>query len=120
MFKLQSMFEYYRSGRPLVVETGVGGIRVIAGMTLEATGVMFADVFWRGAIGRHPFHLLKGKVTGKGPWKVGGKVIRPLIQGEDASFDWNEWIVYRKKHPETVGLDAAEAALSRYYQNMNL
>jgi hypothetical protein len=86
------VIDAYEAGLPLVVETGLGGDRLVAALLpLKSGGLIYADLYW-DTPGTQPMHLLTGPVTGEGPWKAKNGSIRRLEDGDRLTSDWNDWV----------------------------
>ena len=98
---MPDLMEAYDSGARLSVNVA-GGWRVISSMVEYDGGIAFADLFWsEPSYSGHPFHIVEGKITGEGPWKVGDTEIRRIRQkdGSTAPDDWNrymDWLLRKK------------------------
>ncbi|HOQ47770.1 MAG TPA: hypothetical protein PK157_20850 [Bryobacteraceae bacterium] len=79
-----------KHANPLLVETDFGGTRFAAEIFPTVKGVVFFDIGWHMNDSGHPFHLIEGKITGEGPWRVGKTVIREITEDDPYAL-WQEW-----------------------------
>jgi hypothetical protein len=106
-----SVIDAYKAGLPLVVETGLGGDRLVAALLLLKSGdLIYADLYW-DTPGTHPMHLLGGPVAGEGPWKARNASIRRLEDGDRLTPQWNDWV--RLGGNSEAARQRAEAAIFR-------
>jgi len=63
---------------PLVVRFADGREEVVAACFPHPLGMLYLDLFWHLRSPGEAAHLLRGKLTGEGPWKVGDAVVRVL------------------------------------------
>ena len=83
---------------PLVVRLPDNSERVGAACFPHPLGVLYLDLFWHQRTPTEAAHLLKGELSGEGPWRVGEAVIRtlgchntdPYLQGQFAP--WREYL----------------------------
>lgn len=56
-------------------------------------GISFIDVGWGvgGASSSHQFHIVKGEISGDGPWRVGDVGVRELRPYDDLYSDFIEY-----------------------------
>lgn len=84
---MSSLFDKHTD--PLIVEIGENR-RTVAEIFPTAKGVVFFDTGWHLNDSGHPIHVIEGKITGEGPWRVGKALIR--LMTEDDPYDWwQEW-----------------------------
>lgn len=62
---------------PLVLRTD-GEESVIAAAFTHPSGLLYLDLFWHLSTPNKAVHLIKGEITGDGPWKIANSVIRVL------------------------------------------
>lgn len=91
--KLQEAID---AGLPLAVRIDGDNDRIMAEAFVVPGGVSFVDVYWRLSLGTTPFHMLRGTVTGDGPWRVGSAEIRVIDHGDPRASEWNRWRAYRQ------------------------
>lgn len=83
---------------PLVIRFADGTEKVVAHCFPHRLGVLYLDPFWHQRSPDEGAHLIRGEVTGNGPWKVGGAVIRVLgchntdPHLQDQYLPWREYL----------------------------
>jgi hypothetical protein len=98
--------------QPVVIRVRENIERVIAEIFEHPDGIIFADVGYCAPLySGHPFHLVEGKVTGNGPWKVGKATIRTATEDEVYFNEWRKWLIAKERFNCTrdVAKDGAEA-----------
>lgn len=86
---------------PLVIRFGDGTERVVAHCFPHRLGLLWLDLFWHQRTPRESAHLLRGALTGEGPWRVGDAVIRVLgCQNTDPHLQgqYLPWKTYLEQH----------------------
>jgi len=63
---------------PLAIRFGDGTEKVVAHCFPHTLGLLYLDIFWHQSSPEQAAHLIKGKISGDGPWKIGDAVIRVL------------------------------------------
>jgi hypothetical protein len=63
---------------PLVIRFGDGTETVVAACFPHPLGVLYLDLFWHQRSPAEAAHLLRGELSGEGPWRVGEARIRVL------------------------------------------
>ncbi len=101
------MADLFSVRAPLMIRSPHGGEKVIAELFPHPEGILFFEIFWDQMPGQQGVHLIKGEISGEGPWKVGDYVINILgCQGThtDLATDFSEWQLYRQMstdYPDT-------------------
>lgn len=73
-------------------------VRIIGEVFDHADGIVFADTEFCDPIATsHVYHVVKGRVTGNDPWRVGVAVIRSIGDDDDRWLEWREWQKQREK-----------------------
>lgn len=80
---------------PLAIRLAEDNDRPMAEAFVVPGGLAFADIFWNEGLGRHPFHLVEGEISGEGPWKVGAAEVRQIDHGDPRADEWNRWMAYK-------------------------
>ena len=96
------MADIFTVTAPLKVRLPSGELHIIAELFKHPEGLLYFDLLWhmdrvRGV------HLLKGEITGEGPWKIGDHIFYVLgCRGTDAELasEYSEWQTWRQMHPE--------------------
>lgn len=63
---------------PLVIRHPDGSEKVVAAAFPHPLGVLYLDLFWHQRGPADAAHLLRGELSGDGPWRVGDARIRLL------------------------------------------
>jgi len=63
---------------PLVIRFADGSEKVVAACFPHPLGALYLDLFWHQRSPRQAAHLLRGELSGDGPWRVGEARIRLL------------------------------------------
>jgi len=106
------LFEAFERRLPLVVVVAPDNERLVGALFRRERGVAWADAGWPDATWQ-PFHVLEGKVSGEGPWQVGGTEIRLAVDGERLMEDWRGWREFRASEDGRRFTPAAAAAEAR-------
>jgi len=97
------MADPYSVTAPLALRLPDGTRKVIAECFPHTLGLLYLDPFWHQSTPDRSAHLLKGKLTGEGPWRIGDAVITVLgCQGTDPSLQapYAQWRDYLAAHAE--------------------
>lgn len=82
---------------PLLLQHPNGQKQVVAACFPHPLGLLYLDLYWHLSTPDKSAHLLKGTLSGDGPWKVGNTVIRVLgCQGTDPEVQdqYSQWQHY--------------------------
>lgn len=88
---------------PLVLRDDDGSEKLVAACFPHPMGLLYLDLFWHLKKPDEAAHLIKGELTGKGPWKIGGTVIRVLgCQHTDPHLQnaFSQWRDYLQQNPD--------------------
>ena len=86
---------------PLVVRFPDGREDIAAACFPHPSGLLYLDLFWHQRTPQEAAHLVPGKLSGEGPWKVGEAVIRVLGCGntdpqlQDTFREWQDYLETR-------------------------
>ena len=72
------MADLFTVTAPLALRHPDGREQVIAACFPHPAGVLYLDCFWHRSTPGQAAHLLRGILTGDGPWRIGDAVIRVL------------------------------------------
>jgi hypothetical protein len=72
------MPDLFKVTAPLALRCPDGARKVIAACFPYPGGLLYLDTFWHLSNPDRAAHLLRGELTGEGPWKIGGCVIAVL------------------------------------------
>ena len=92
------MTDLFRVTAPLVVRFPDGTRRVIAECFPHPSGILYLDIFWHQSTPDQAAHLIRGRLQGEGPWKIGDCVISVLgCQGTDPELQapyalWRDYL----------------------------
>lgn len=100
---------------PLVVRRADGSEKVVAACFPHPLGALYLDLFWHLSSPDEAAHLLTGKLSGEGPWRVGDAVIRTLgchhtdPHLQDQITPWRDYLEQQGDHypPREQILDIA-------------
>lgn len=73
------------------------GAKVIAACFPHSEGLLYLDLFWHQSAPQQAAHLLRGELTGNGPWRIGDWVISVLgchSTDADLADDFARWRDY--------------------------
>jgi hypothetical protein len=90
---------------PLALRWRDGGAKVAAACFPHPAGLLYLDLFWHQKTPAEAAHLLRGDLTGDGPWRIGDCVIAVLgchNTDPDLADDFARWREY-------LEIDAAAA-----------
>ncbi len=74
-----------------------GAAKVIAVCFPHPEGLLYLDLFWHRKAPTDAAHLLRGELTGSGPWRIGDCVIRVLgchNTDPELAGDFARWRTY--------------------------
>lgn len=83
---------------PLVIRFGDGTEKVVAHCFPHRLGLLYLDPFWHQRTPPEAAHLLRGELSGNGPWKIADAVIRVLgcrntdPQLQDQYLPWRDYL----------------------------
>jgi hypothetical protein len=78
------MASLFSVSSPLVIRLPTGEKRVVAECLPHPDGLLYFDLCWHLGQPEETIHLLRGTISGDGPWKVGGCVLQvPGCHGTD-------------------------------------
>lgn len=63
---------------PLAIRFGDGSEKIVAHCFPHSLGLVYLDLFWHQSSPADAAHLIRGELSGEGPWKIGDAVIRTL------------------------------------------
>lgn len=93
------MADLFTLTAPLMIRLPNGEEKVIAEHFPHPDGLLYFDLYWPLGQPENTLHVVKGPVTGDGPWKVGDHVLNVLgCAGTDAHLafqfeQWREWLM---------------------------
>lgn len=91
------MADLFSITAPLMIRLPDGEEKVIAEHFPHPDGLLYFDLYWHLGKPGNTLHVVKGSVSGDGPWKVGDHVLNVLgCVGTNASLafqfeQWREW-----------------------------
>ncbi len=91
------MANLYSVTAPLSLRDPDGSRKVIAACFPHPAGLLYLDIFWHKSTPKQAAHLIRGELSGEGPWKIGGHVINVLgCQGVDPDLQapYSQWRDY--------------------------
>lgn len=91
------MAQLFSMTSPLMIRTPQGEERVIAEIFPHPEGIVYFDLYWHLAQPEETIHLIKGTLSGEGPWKIGDHVINVLgCHGTNAELAsaYQDWQTY--------------------------
>lgn len=83
---------------PLMIRLPQGKRHIIAKIFPHKEGVLYFDPFWNQRDIRESVHLIKGDLSGSGPWKIAEHVIQVLpCQGSEPElarqfYEWRDYL----------------------------
>lgn len=58
----------------------------------DGSGIAFANLGWTDPLfSGHPFHLVEGEITGKGPFNIGDVKLYKIHEQDDLAMDFLYW-----------------------------
>ncbi len=87
---------------PLVLRAPDGGEKIIAAAFTHPLGLLYLDLFWHLSRPDQAAHLIKGQLSGEGPWRIGDHQLRVLgCHNTDPHLaeDFAEWNRYLMHNP---------------------
>jgi hypothetical protein len=88
---------------PLALRLPDGTQKLIAACFPHRRGLLYLDTFWHLSTPEQAAHLIRGKLRGEGPWKIGGHIIRVLgCHGTDPELarPFARWEAYLRERAE--------------------
>ena len=95
---------------PLVVIHPLGGTRYAPEVFILEKSIVFLDFGWDQS-STHAIHEIRGRLTGKSPWKIGSAIIRIIDEDDSVIDEFMEWKYYRTTED---GKKATREAARRY------
>jgi len=95
------MTDLFTVTAPRTIRSPSGETRLMAEVFRHPDGLLYFDLWWHQSAPEKAFHLLKGEITGDGPWKINDHVINVLgCEGTDPelSEEWSAWSSYIISH----------------------
>ena len=93
----ESLMSIYDVTAPMTIRYPDGEKKLIIEKYRHAEGLLFFEPFWHIKGLQQGVHLIRGEVTGEGPWKIAGHVITVTgCQNTDAEMaqQLSEWQTY--------------------------
>lgn len=108
------MADLFTVTAPLALRLSDGSEQVIAACFPHPSGLLYLDCFWHLSTPDQAAHLIRGEVSGEGPWRIGGAVIRVLgcqhtdPQLAESYARWREYLEVRggEEYPPPEQLQA--------------
>lgn len=95
--------EALKQGKALVIEIDEDNRRVVAELFQIGGQWIFADIGWTDPLNTgHPFHMVKGELTGEGPWRLGRYKIEEIGPEDLLWRESQEWAAYARKTNATT------------------
>lgn len=88
---------------PLVLRHPDGREELVAACFPHPAGLLYLDLYWHLSTPDRAAHLLRGRLTGEGPWRVGDARLRLLgCANTDPHLQdaWVAWQAYLQEHPD--------------------
>ena len=109
------MADLFSVTAPLMIKLPSGNEYVMAEKYPHPEGLMFFDLYWLES-SSPAVHIVKGKIKGEGPWKVGDAIVRVLSCGDvELSMQWNNWQQHVLSVPGKYHDENAKLQLARQY-----
>lgn len=89
--------------KPLVLRHPDGREQLIAACFSHPLGLLYFDLYWHLSIPQQAAHLIRGQVSGEGPWRIGDTRLRTLgchNTDPDLQGDFSAWQQYLHEHPD--------------------
>ena len=91
------MADLFSMTTPLMIRNPQGEEQVIAEIFPHPNGLVYFDLYWYLGQPDETIHLVEGKLSGEGPWKIGEYVINVLgCHGTNAELAtaYQQWQTY--------------------------
>ena len=111
------MADLFSMTTPLMIRSPHGEEQVIAEIFPHPEGLVFFDLYWHLGQPEETIHLVKGTVSGKGPWKIGEIVINVLgCHGTNAELAsaYQQWQSYLQTAADDYPPPPLVAAIARH------
>jgi hypothetical protein len=98
------MADLFSVTAPLALRLPDGSSKLIAECFPHPEGLLYLDIFWHRSTPDQAAHLVRGELTGDGPWRIGDCVIRVLgCQGTDPDLQpaFTRWQDYLQRFGPT-------------------
>lgn len=98
---------------PMLLSFNDGNKKLIAAAFPHRLGLMYFDLYWPQLAPADAVHILQGKLTGDGPWKIANAVIRLVgcqntdPDEQDALAAWEHFINTNSYPPHEQILEIA-------------
>ena len=94
----------YSITAPLLLRKPNGDKVLIAEIFPHSQGILYMDLYWREFPSSQVVHIIRGRLTGEGPWKIDGNVITVLSCSDpDLGMAWQDWNAHIEMNPELYG-----------------
>lgn len=99
------MINFFTITAPLTIQYSDGEKKIIIEKFRHKQGLLFFEPFWHIKGLKECVHLLQGKLTGQGPWKINGHIISvTACQGSDPEIatllaDWQAYLCMQQGYP---------------------
>ena len=98
------MADPYTVTAPLALRLPDGSEQVIAACFPHPLGLLYLDCFWHQSTPQASAHLIRGTLSGEGPWRIGDHVLRVLgchHTDPHLAEPYARWREYLEVHGET-------------------
>lgn len=113
------MADLYSVTAPLIIQLPSGEERLIAEHFKHPKGLLYFTPYWHVQdVPGDNVYLVKGWLSGEGPWRISDHVIKVLAcHGSNACLatDFNEWQSYRLSHAEAYPPEPMVTAIARKF-----
>lgn len=89
---------------PLVLRHPDGREQLVAACFTHPRGLLYFDLYWHRSTPQQAAHLVRGKLCGEGPWRIGEVRVRTLgCQATDPHLqdDFGAWQRYLVEHADS-------------------
>ena len=110
------MADLFSITTPLIIRYPRGEEQVIAEIFLHPAGLLLFELYWHLGRPEETIHLIKGMLSGEGPWKIGNCVINVLgCHGTNAELatSYQQWQTYLQSAADNYPPAPLIAAIAR-------
>lgn len=92
------MADLFSVTAPLALRLPDGSRKLIAECFPHPSGLLYLDIFWHRSTPDQAAHVIRGKLRGEGPWRIGDCIITVLgCQGSDPELQdphsrWRDYL----------------------------
>lgn len=83
--------------KTFTVDSHQGEQQVVAEYFKHPQGILYFDLYWHHQQPEKAMHIIKGKITGEGPWRIANKIFNVLgcrSTNIELAMQHEQWLTY--------------------------